>query len=266
MTALDAAIAGPYDRLAPTYPCLTAGYDHRSWLLSLIALAREAGLHGRHALDVACGAGDSAAPLLNHGFDVTGVDRSPGMLDVARDRLSGRARLHRADMRELPRLGAFDLVTCLDDSLNHLLTPADLRAALAGMARNLAPGGVMVFDLNTLSTLRTVFSSEWKSPELAWTGLGDPQLAPGGVTSAEIALADGDRVTITERHHPLDEVLQALWLTGLEAVASRGQHRGARLSDEAPDEAAHHKLVIAARRPVGISTWARAHGLEGGVC
>ena len=61
-------------------------------------------------------------------------------------------------------------------------------------------------------------------------------------------------------------MLQALWLTGLEAAEVRGQHRGARLADGAPDEHVHHKLVIAARRPVGLSTWARAHGMEGGGC
>ena len=68
-------------------------------------------------------------------------------------------------MRTLPRLGAFDLVMCVDDALNHLLTPADLRDAIASLARNLAPRGVVVFDLNTLSTLRSVFSADSSSAD-----------------------------------------------------------------------------------------------------
>ena len=272
MTALDARTTDPYDRLAPAYACLAASYDHDRWLARLLSLARKAGLRGERALDVACGTGSSTAPLVAHGFDVTAVDRSAGMLGVAGPRLDGRARLVAADMRELPRLGAFDLVTCLDDALNHLLSAADLQAALAGMARNLAPGGLLVFDLNTLATLRSVFSTDWASaetsPMVLWRGLGDPRLAPAALTHAEVTVLrpgePADRVTVTERHHPLDAVLQSLWLTGLEPALVRGQHRGGRIGSEAPDEERHHKMVIFARRPVGLSTWHRAHGMEGG--
>jgi SAM-dependent methyltransferase len=277
MTAIDASTTRSYDRLAPAYACLSAGYDHDRWLAKLIGLARDAGLRGTRALDVGCGTGSTTAPLVDAGFEVTAVDRSTGMLGVAARRLGDRARFVEADMRDLPRLGAFDLVTCVDDALNHLLARQDLRAALAAMARNLAPRGVMVLDLNTLATLRSVFSSDSSSADgsavVLWRGLGDPELAPGGVTRAELTvfeLGEGrseevQRLPIAERHHPLDEVLQVLWTCGLEPVRVLGQHRGARLDGEPPDEAVHHKLVVVARRPVGISTWARAHGMEGGV-
>lgn len=272
MTVLDARTTDPYDRLAPAYACLTASYDHDRWLARLLDLAREAGLRGERALDVACGTGSSTAPLVADGFDVTGVDRSAGMLDVAGRRLDGRVRLVAADMRELPRLGAFDLVTCLDDAVNHLLSATELQAALAGMARNLAAGGLLVFDLNTLSTLRSVFSTGWASadttPMVLWRGLGDPELAPAGLTQAEVTVLepgeDADRITITERHHPLDAVLHSLWLTGLEPALVCGQHRGGRIAAGTPDEGVHHKVIIFARRPVGLSTWHRAHGMEGG--
>ena len=180
-------------------------------------------------------------------------------------------------MRTLPRLGAFDLVMCVDDALNHLLTPADLRDAIASLARNLAPRGVVVFDLNTLSTLRSVFSADSSSADgssvVLWRGLGDPALPPGGVTRAELTvfeLGEGrseqvERLAIVERHHPLEEVLQTLWTCGLEPARVLGQHRGARLDGEPPDESVHHKFVVIARRPVGLSAWARAHGMEGGV-
>ena len=160
----------------------------------IVALARRAGLRGRRALDVACGTGSSTEPLLDHGFEVTGVDGSDGMLDLARERLGDRATFHRMDMRELPAPGRLRPVTCLDDSVNHLLTAADLRAALQGMARNLAPGGLIVFDLNTLRTLRTVFSAEWdEAAEVAWRGVGDPHLAPGGFDVGGAPRARGRR-------------------------------------------------------------------------
>jgi hypothetical protein len=61
-------------------------------------------------------------------------------------------------MRALPALGQFDLVTCLDDALNHLLTEAELLAALSGVRRNLAPGGVAVWDVNTLAAYGGMFA------------------------------------------------------------------------------------------------------------
>jgi SAM-dependent methyltransferase len=269
MSATFTAPADPYDRLAPVYDTLTAGYDHERWLTVLLALAEECGLRGRRALDVACGTGASAMPLLERGFAVTGVDRSAGMLAEARHRLGDAAVLAEADMRSLPRLGAFELVTCLDDSLNHLLSFPDLAAALEGMAANLACGGVLVFDVNTLRTLRAVFSSDWASADdraaIFWHGRGPSDLPPGGVTSASISVVSAggeDEVTVLERHHPLAEIREALWRAGMEPVAIRGQHRGARL-DASADETVHHKLVIAARRPVGLVTWLRAHGGEG---
>jgi SAM-dependent methyltransferase len=268
--------ADPYDRLASAYDVLSAGYDHERWLAALVALLKDCGLAGRDVLDVGCGTGASALPLLADGFRVTGVDRSEGMLEIARRRLGEDVELVRADMRGLPRLGAFDVVACLDDGLNHLLSGADLQAALESMARNLAPGGLVVFDLNTLPTLRSVFSSDWATERddavVVWRGIGDEALEPGGVTAAEISVlrpVDGvygrEQVTVTERHHPLDEVLDRLWRAGLEPAAIRGQHRGGRLEAGASEDV-HHKLVIVARRPAGLSAWARAHGIEGRCC
>ncbi|MGD9732801.1 MAG: class I SAM-dependent methyltransferase [Desulfamplus sp.] len=65
---------------------------------------------GSSLLDIGCGTGRSLEPLLNLGLNLTGVDPSPYMLDIARDRLGDKADLHRAFAEELP----FD-----DNSFNY---------------------------------------------------------------------------------------------------------------------------------------------------
>ena len=107
---------------APAYDILTADYRHDRWLAVLEALAREHGLSGHALLDVACGTGKSFLPLLARGYRVVGCDISPAMLALAAEK-APEVQLVQADMRTLGRLGAFDLVTCLDDALNYLSRP-----------------------------------------------------------------------------------------------------------------------------------------------
>lgn len=248
-----------YDRLARAYGCLTAGYDNDGWMAALVELARDRGLRGTRALDVACGTGSTSLPLAHHGFEVTGVDCSEGMLEIARERLAGIADLIHGDMRTLPHIGAFDLVTCVGDALNHLLDAASVERALERIACNLAPGGLLVFDLNTLTTLRSVFSASSVAGDascvVVWRGLGAADLAVGGQTAAELTVVDlldrmrpPETVVVEERHHPLGAVIASVRRAGLEPVAVRGSLAGARLDSGAPDEDRHHKLVVIAGR------------------
>src|SRR5690348_17252562 len=126
MSLEDQTATGAYDTLAPAYDLLTAGYAYERWLTALERLAHEHGLRGHRVLDVACGTGKSFEPLLDRGYEVTACDGSPEMAAIAAERAAGRARVHVADMRELPRYGAFDLVLCLDDAINHLVDPGDV--------------------------------------------------------------------------------------------------------------------------------------------
>ncbi len=246
--ALDA-----YERLAPVYDHFTAGYDHDAWIERLERLACRHGLRGRRALDVACGTGKSFAPLLRRGYDVTACDISPGMIEQARAREGiDPARVVVADMRELPPLGRFDLVTCLDDAVNYLLTDADLRAAFASVARLLAPDGVYVFDANSVATYRAGFSdrASFEQPLAAaiWRGETTAPIGPGAVCVASIEIAGAPVPSRhVQRHHPEPTVRRALASVGLACHAVLGQSTGAVLHAVA-DEDLHTKLVYVAGR------------------
>jgi len=247
---------GAYEEFAPFYDAFTADYEHDLWLTRIEAEARRLGLAGRRLLDLGCGTGKSFMPLLRRGYRVTGCDLSPAMAERARWRARGVARVVVADMRELPALGAFDLVTCLDDGLNYLTSEAELAAAFAGVARNLADGGLFVFDLNSLATYRTVFAADdvvsSGGTVFAWRGEGDPYAAPGALASAVIeVLPDGvhraGAVTRhVQRHHPPPVVERLLRFAGLQLLDLVGQSPGARL-ERPPDEGRHSKLLYFTR-------------------
>jgi SAM-dependent methyltransferase len=246
-----------YDVFAPFYDQFTAGHEHDEWAGMVLGAARRAGLRGRRLLDVGCGTGESFLALLERGFEVTACDVSPAMVALARRKARGRAAVCVADMRELPRLGEFDLVWCLGDALNYLHDARELVAALAGMRRNLAGDGIVAFDVNTLATFRRVYSALWvlrgDGDVIVLDGHGSDAVDAGGSASVWIdrlsPRGDGpwarDRSVHHHRHHPLAAIEQAIAAAGLETV----QRCGSSLRGLEPDvdESRHIKAVFLAR-------------------
>jgi SAM-dependent methyltransferase len=110
----------------------------------------EAVRSGGPVLELGVGTGRIAVPTAAAGIAVVGVDRSAGMLEVARERaqLAGvELDLRLGDLREPPVDGTFPLVTIPFRSLLHMETDADRRAALRAVHVLLEPGGRFVFDV-----------------------------------------------------------------------------------------------------------------------
>jgi SAM-dependent methyltransferase len=259
LQATDPALSA-YESLAPYYDRFTADYEYERWLAGIEARALALGLSGRRLLDVGCGTGKSFAPMLARGYRVSACDISPSMAREARRKHPGDAHVFVADTRDLPRVGDFDLVTCIDDVLNYLLTDEDLAAAFASVADVLAPGGIYVFDVNSLNTYRTSFARaiirESPGALFCWRGEGEETAEPGDVASATIEVfLEEDRdlwsrmsCRHVQRHHPAGVITEALTASGLECACVLGQLPGCRLVDRA-DEESHIKVVYFARKP-----------------
>jgi SAM-dependent methyltransferase len=246
-----------YDALAPAYDAFTADSPHDIWLAQIDGIATTHGVRGGRALDLACGTGKSFLGLLERGYDVTACDLSPEMARRASAKAPA-AHVVVADIRALPALGAFDLVTCLDDALNDLINRDELAGALSGIAGHLAEGGIAIWDINTLATVRSSFSSDWVADRgewfLAWHGTGSADVGPGAVVEARLDAfrhrgGTWSRSTSRhrQRHWPPAEVTRVAREAGLEVVQVLGRHHGAQL-EPTLDEARHSKAVFVARR------------------
>jgi len=250
-----------YDAFAPFYDAFTAASDYETWTREVLAAATRHGLAGDSLLDLACGTGKSFLPFLERGFEVTGCDASPAMLAEAALKAPD-VELVRCDLRELPPLGSFDVVTCFDDSLNYLLDPGELAASFRGIAANLAPDGVALFDLNTVRAYRTTFAcdsvSERDGTLFAWRGESTPGFSPGQAAAARIDIfaATGDGLyerAVTrheQRHFPRGEVEGLLRGAGLRCVAVYGVLDDGPLVERA-DESAQLKVLYIARHAEG---------------
>jgi ubiquinone/menaquinone biosynthesis C-methylase UbiE len=105
---------------------------------------------GTRVLDLGCGQGDLTLALLDRGATVTSLDLSPGMLEIARQRVTlhggGRAATFVAAPVESTGLpsGSFDVIVG-----RWILHHVDLGPAAAELVRLLAPGGRAIFLENS---------------------------------------------------------------------------------------------------------------------
>jgi SAM-dependent methyltransferase len=254
MTLSDNTATGFYDALAPMFDVMT---DWNARLASegpfLKAMLEE--VEARSVLDAACGSGGHAIALAGWGYTVAGADVSPVMVDMARRKavganldipfavtdLAGLSELATGrtgddDALGVARLAPYDAALCLGNSLPHLLTEADLVAALRGMAAVLRPGGLLVLH-NLNYDLRWQKQPRWFAAQggtldgrevLVWRFADYDQLS--GRISFHVALFDkkdaGWQVNVhTTPHRPLfqADLLAALAEVGFTAPRSYGR-------------------------------------------
>ena len=137
-----------FDRFAKYYDDEHASYteDLPMWE----GFARHVGEDG--VLELACGTGRLLVPLARAGALLTGVDVSPAMLAVAREKVSrasqdARVTLVEADMRSYDLGRQFGLVMVGLNSLMHLETRQAQREAIETAARHVRVGGRFVIDI-----------------------------------------------------------------------------------------------------------------------
>ena len=136
-------IAGQYDAQQMDWYAPTFGPR-------LFALLDERRVTPGRLLDAGCGTGTLALTAVARGWTATGVDRSPSLLERAREKDSaGRVRWVEGDLERLDLGTRFDLVTCVGDVLNHLETIGAWERVFARFAQHLEPGGLLYFDAMT---------------------------------------------------------------------------------------------------------------------
>lgn len=173
-------MTAPQDRSAPPHPgdayfaavgdALGANYLRYSFtkgtaqevrfLLDLLGLQA-----GARILDVGCGAGRHALALAKEGLSVTGVDVSPGLLQVAREQAAAegaKVSFFEMDARELPFSDEFDAVISICQGGFGLMGDED-SVILRRMAEALKTDGTLV-----LTAFSALFEASAQRPEAAF--------------------------------------------------------------------------------------------------
>ncbi len=140
-----------YDLLAKHYDDVTG--DSSAEAAFIDSVIKHANSRAVTLLEVACGTGSIMASLAGK-YRVSGLDISPGVLAVAREKLPAGTALHLADMSSFKLGKKFDAIICVYHGINHLLSFAAWRCFFTCAYRHLNDGGVLVFDILTIDNLK----------------------------------------------------------------------------------------------------------------
>lgn len=136
----------------------------------------------QRVLDIGCGAGPLTVALSAAGFDVTGIDVSAGLLEIARER-APQARFIHGSIYDL-RLPFCDAIAAAGEPLAyhepHLNAEDRLRDFFRAAAAALPPGGMLIFDIIETGE-PSLTARTWRSGG-DWAVLVDTEERPPNLT------------------------------------------------------------------------------------
>jgi ubiquinone/menaquinone biosynthesis C-methylase UbiE len=115
--------------------------------------AKKANSKATVVLDIACGTGRVGSRLAEDGIFVVGLDRSPEMLAIARQKSVNldHIRWVEADMRSFELNQLFDLVMIPSHSFQNLNSADDQTTCIECIWRHLKPGGLLIIHLDHMN-------------------------------------------------------------------------------------------------------------------
>lgn len=163
-----------YDQLASVYDYFVnwesrLSYELPFLLRTLTALGPTP--TAMHVLDAACGTGQHALALAREGYQVTGTDLFPQMIEIARSHAAAAslpANFQTAAFgsisETLQQAGQFDALLCLGNSLPHVHSWAELEQTLTDFSRLLRPGGLLVTQMRNFDQVMAA-RNRWMEPQ-----------------------------------------------------------------------------------------------------
>lgn len=123
-------------------------YDE--WFLNILNIFKEYKIDkDAQVLDLGCGTGKMARKLAREGYQVTAVDNSMDMLEIAASEEDDHILYVLQDMVSLELPQQVDAAVSICDCMNYILEEEDLKEAFRRVREFLKEDGVFVFDMNS---------------------------------------------------------------------------------------------------------------------
>lgn len=205
-------------------------------------------------VDLGCGTGTLTELMYRKGYDMIGVDMSEAMLNLAmaKKEESGSEILYlQQDMRELELYSTVGTVFSLCDSLNYILEEEQLSEVFSLVNNYLFPGGLFIFDFNTVYKYRDVIGestiAEAKEDcSFIWENFYDPEEEINEYDLTVFVREQGEyfrRFTEThlQRGYTPEQMIRLVEEAGMKVVEIRDADTGEEVTEES------QRVYVAAR-------------------
>lgn len=139
-----------YTNFAQVYDLFMDHVPYEEWSVYIRTFLREYGIESGVLCDLGCGTGKMTRLLADAGYDMIGIDISQDMLAIASEGGEGEILYLCQDMCDFELYGTATAMVCVCDSMNYLLEESEILKTLRCVNRYLEPGGIFIFDLNTI--------------------------------------------------------------------------------------------------------------------
>lgn len=220
-----------YTNFAEVYDLFMDNIPYEDWCSYVTDLLKEQGVNDGLVLDLGCGTGSLTELLAAAGYDMIGVDNSEDMLQIAMDKRadSGKDILYlMQDMREFELYGTVGAVVSICDCMNYILEYKELVEVFRLVNNYLDPGGVLIFDLNTIYKYEKLLgdatiAEDREACSFIWDNYYDQETRINEYDLALFIKEERDlyrKYTEThyQRAYTLDEAKEALKEAGMEFV------------------------------------------------
>lgn len=242
-----------YTDFARVYDVLMDETPYMEWCRWIVSKLWENGIRDGLVLDLGCGTGAMTELLYTAGYDMIGVDASADMLEQAvrkKEEANIDVLYLMQEMEAFELYGTVRAVVCCCDCINYLTDPEALLRCFRLVNNYLDPGGLFLFDFNTVHKYRdeigdTVIAENREGCSFIWENTYDED---SRMNEYDLTLfmreADGRYGKHTETHmqrgYELAEIKELLERAGLRFEGAFDDY-----TEKAPDEKSGRIVVYA---------------------
>ena len=134
-------------------------YGYERWVDYIEELFTRSDFSPSTMVDIACGTGNMTILLAEKGYDIIGIDSSEDMLYMAKEKSLSKGLnipfIHQ-DIRNLALHGPVDVITCMCDGFNYILSKGELITIFKKIYELLNRQGFLIFDISSYYKLSTI--------------------------------------------------------------------------------------------------------------
>lgn len=151
-----------YNTFAYVYDKFMNNIPYKEWAMYIKTLLQQYNIPTGTLVELGCGTATLAMLLEAQGYQITGVDNSEDMLNLASDKLtaSSHISLILQDMCDLDLPDIYDGIYCVCDSLNYLLSEEDIAYTFQGVRNHLKENGIFIFDMKTIHFYKNILGDQ----------------------------------------------------------------------------------------------------------